>query len=103
MPSYETCERNRAPHKGGGCSVYMMMRTEDDPAPHVPDTETFRQRIARASLKRSAESFQRKADALIEESRRNPAAESVTFSEEEIQELGKVLNMPVSKVRDLCE
>jgi len=80
-----------------------MMRTEDDPAPKVPEAETFSQRIARASQKRSAESFQSRADALIAESRRDPSGKSVKFSEEELQELGKVLKIPVSKVRDLCE
>jgi hypothetical protein len=79
------------------------MMTEDDPTPRAPEAETMRQRIARASLKRSANSFQSIADALIEESRRNPEGESLKFSEEEIQELGKVLKMPISKVRDLCE
>lgn len=84
-------------------SVILMMKPEDEPAPRVPQAETFRERIARASQKRSSESFQSRADALIEESRKNPAGESLKFSEEEISELGKVLKMPPAKVRDLCK
>ena len=78
------------------------MNAEDEPAQRVPDVETFRQRIAQASLKRSSNSFQSVADALIEESRKKPAGEGIKFSEEEIQEIGKVLKIPVAKARDLC-
>lgn len=78
------------------------MSVEEDPAHRVPDGETFRQRIAMASLKRSANSFQSIADALIEESRRKPEGEVIEFSDEEIRELGKVLKIPIEKMRDLC-
>ena len=80
----------------------VKMIAEDEPPHRVPDVETFRQRIARASEKRSSESFQSIADALIEENRRKPAGEVIEFSEEEIQEIGKVLKIPVDRARDLC-
>lgn len=84
------------------CYYYSKMSAEDESVRRVPDAETFRQRIARASQKRSAESFQNIADALIEESRRQPAGEAIAFSEEEIQEIGKVLKIPIARARDLC-
>jgi hypothetical protein len=80
----------------------MKMSAEEDPAQKVPTAETFSQRIARASQKRSAESFQSIADALIKESREKPAGESIEFSDDELRELGKVLKIPIEKVRDLC-
>ena len=78
------------------------MSAEEDPAQKVPAPETFSQRIARASQKRSANSFQSIADALFEESRNKPVGESIEFSEEELRELGNVLKIPIAKVRDLC-
>ncbi|ACL16077.1 hypothetical protein [Methanosphaerula palustris] len=80
----------------------MKMSAEEDPAQIVPPAETFSQRIARASQKRSAESFQSIADTLIKESRDKPAGESIEFSDDELRELGKVLKIPIEKVRDLC-
>lgn len=81
---------------------YRKMSTEEDPAQRVSDAQSFRERIVRASQKRSASSFQSVADALIEESRRRPAGEVIEFSDEELRELGKVLKIPIEKVRDLC-